>query len=319
MDHLIRSELWSNELKSILEDTLEGQQWVDWMSEFPDGTQFTIPSIGGAGTFDVVENQDIVYEALDTGEFTFQITEYVGSAHYITRKALQDSFYGPRVLAEFVPKEARALMERLETDILRAPSPTNSQGAGGHTASDPNRINGIDHRWVASGTNEVMAVSDFAKAKYALKKANVPLTSLVAIVDPSVAYTIETALATATSISYNPQWEGIIETGFTSGMRFVRNVMGFDVYESNYLDDANESITATIGGSKTTAAGKQNLFFSAEPSVLPILGAMRQMPIVDGEFNKDKQREEYVTTARWGIKLYRPENMVCVLSDTDQV
>jgi hypothetical protein len=70
----------------------------------------------------------------------------------------------------------------------------------------------------------------------------------------------------------------------------------------------------------TTAAGKANIFMSAASGdLLPFMGAMRQMPKVDGEYNKDRQREEYVTTARYGLKVYRPENLVCVLTDTDQV
>jgi len=53
--------------------------------------------------------------------------------------------------------------------------------------------------------------------------------------------------------------------------------------------------------------------------VVPFIGAMRQAPTVESDYNKDLQREEYVTTARYGMKLYRPENLVTVLSDTDQV
>ena len=97
-------------------------------------------------------------------------------------------------------------------------------------------------------------------------------------------------------------------------MKFVKNVYGFDVYTSNYLADANETVDSV-----TTAAGKANMFFSASADVLPFVGAWRQMPQVDSEYNKDFQREEYVTTARYGVKLYRPENLVCILSDTDQV
>jgi len=99
-------------------------------------------------------------------------------------------------------------------------------------------------------------------------------------------------------------------------MKFVKNIYGFDVYTSNYLADANEQIDSA---GPTTAAGKANLFFSAASDVLPFIGAWRQMPQVDSEYNKDFQREEYVTTARYGVKLYRPENLVVVLSDTDQV
>jgi hypothetical protein len=147
-----------------------------------------------------------------------------------------------------------------------------------------------------------------------LKKANVPGSSLVAIVDPSVEYAINT-ITNIVNMSNNPKWEGIIEQGIGSDMTFVKNIFGFDVYVSNYLPTANE----TIGG-LTTAAGKANIFFSAaSPEILPFMGAMRQMPKVDGDYNMHKQREEYVTTARYGLKVYRPENLVCVLSDDDQV
>jgi hypothetical protein len=122
------------------------------------------------------------------------------------------------------------------------------------------------------------------------------------------------------NFSNNPTWEGIIATGLTTGMRFIKNVYGFDVYETNYLADANETITATGGSAKTTAAGKANIFFSAAGGdVNPFKGAWRQMPKVDSRFNQDFQREEYVTTARWGVKLYREDNLVVVLTDTDQI
>jgi hypothetical protein len=79
-----------------------------------------------------------------------------------------------------------------------------------------------------------MSVVDFQKARYALRKANVPLVNLVAIVDPSVEY----ALATQTNLvnfSNNPRWEGIVRDGLSTGMKFLMNVFGFDVYVSNYL------------------------------------------------------------------------------------
>ena len=71
--------------------------------------------------------------------------------------------------------------------------------------------------------------------------------------------------------------------------------------------------------SVTAAAGVNNLFFSAAPDVLPFVGSIRQSPKVDSEYNKDLQRDEYVTTMRYGMKLFRPENLVVILTDTDQV
>lgn len=304
-DHLIRSEIWSNELKEVLEDELQGTGYVRWLTEFPDGTTFTIPSIGQGTVRDYNENEPVVYDALDTGEFQFSITEYLSSATYITNKAKQDLFYMNELVSSFVPKQARAIQEHVETSIMNL--------AMSQTADDLNNINGAPHRFVGSGTNEVIALADFAKALYSLKKANVPQTNLVAIVDPSVEYTLNT-LTNLTNVSNNPMWEGIITSGIANGMRFVKNIYGFDVYTSNYLPDANETIDGV-----TTAAGKANLFFSAAPDVLPFIGAWRQMPTVDSEYNKDKQRDEYVTTARYGVKLYRPENLICVLTDTDQV
>lgn len=97
--HLIRSEIWSNQLKDVLEDELMGQGYVRWMTEFPDGTTFTIPSIGQAQTDDYSEDTAVKYRPLDTGEFQFSITEYISSATYITNKAKQDAFYMNELVA----------------------------------------------------------------------------------------------------------------------------------------------------------------------------------------------------------------------------
>ena len=308
---LTRSEIWSTQLKEVLQDELDAQGWVNWLSEFPDGDQFTIPSIGESTVRDYTEDTDVVFDALDTGEFTFSITEYLSSGHYITEKARQDLFYSSQLEAKFLPSQARALAEKIETDVLALCA---GGASGGQTAASANQINGADHRFIGTGTNETMAVADFAKALYALKKANVPQSNLVAIVDPSVEYEINT-LTNIVNVSNNPRWEGIIESGIGNGMTFVKNIFGFDVFVSNYLTTANENI-----GTPTTAAGKANCFFSAaSPDILPFMGAMRQMPKVDGGYNYKKQREEYVTTARYGLKVYRPENLVCVLTDNDQV
>ena len=308
---LIRSEVWSSQLKEVLQDELNAQGWVNWLSEFPDGDQFTIPSIGESTVRDYTEDTDVVFDALDTGEFTFTITEYLSSGHYITEKARQDLFYAAQLEAKFLPSEARALQEKIETDVLALAA---GGASGGQTAASENLINGAAHRFVGSGTNEVMAVSDFARALFALKKANVPGSNLIAIVDPSVEFEINT-LTNIVNISNNVRWEGIVESGIGAGMQFVKNIYGFDVYVSNYLPTANE----TIGG-VTTASGKANVFFSAaSPDMLPFMGAFRQMPKVDGGYNYKKQREEYVTTARYGLKVFRLENLVCVLTDDDQV
>src|SRR5690606_5921645 len=131
-------------------------------------------------------------------------------------------------------------------------------------------------------------------------------------VDPSVEYQLST-LTNLVNVSNNPKWEGIVESGMSSGIRWVTNIYGFDVYTSNFLP---KGFTETIVGDSVTN-GVASIFFSATPDALPFMGAVRQAPKVDSEFNKDLQREEYVTTTRYGFKLYRPENLVTVLSAPD--
>lgn len=306
-DHLIRSNLWSNQIKEVLLDELFATKYVDMITDFPDGDTLNIPSIGQAEVADYAEGQAVRYTGMDTGNFTFTINKYKSSATFITEKMKQDSFYMSRLVSSFVPKQSRAISKAMEIDVL-------DLGPSAQTSANVNAINGADHRWIGSGTNEVIALQDFAKARYALQKANVPMTNLVAIVDPSVEYTLST-LQNLVNVSNNPRWEGIVSSGISTGMKFISNVYGFDVYVSQNL---KTGVNETIGG-RTSAAGVANLFFSAAPDVLPFVGSVRQAPKVDSEYNKDMQREEYVTTCRYGFKLYRPENMVVVITDTDQV
>lgn len=307
-EHLIRSQLWSAQIKEFLEDELLGMKYVDMITDFPDGDTLNIPSIGQAEVLDYLEGQAIKYTAMDTGNFTFTIDKYKSSATYITEKMKQDSFYMSQLVSRFVPSQHRAIMKAMEVDVLNI-------GPAAQTAANVNAINGANHRWVGSGTNETLIPEDFARARYALQKANVPLTNLTAIIDPSAEFNLST-LINITNVSNNPRWEGVVSTGMSTGMVFLYNIYGFDTYVSQNLsvNTASEAI-----GGVTAAAGVANLFFSAAPGLLPFVGSLRQPPKVDSEYNKDLQREEYVTTARWGFKLFRPENLVVVLTDTDQV
>ena len=313
--HLIRGNLWSARLKEVLEDELMGTKYVDMITDFPDGDTINIPSIGQAEVNDYTEDASVVYNAMSTADFQFSITDYKSSATYITEKMKQDSFYMDRLVASFVPKQARAISKSMEVDILKQPTPAVGSG---QTANDSNTINGAAHRWVGGGGSEAIELDDFAKARYALDMANVPMTNLVAIVHPSVEYTLST-LTNLTNVSNNPRWEGIVRDGMSAaGMKFSMNVYGFDVYTSQNLH-VNTTSEQIGGTGPTAAAGVNNLFFSAAPDVLPIVGNIRQAPKVDSEFNKDRQREEYVTTCRYGFKFFRPENMCIVVTDTDVV
>ena len=263
---LIRDEIWSSELKEILRDEMMAQKYVRMLEGFPDGDLFTIPSIGQAQVDDYEEDTDVQYRPLDTGEFQFSIDKYLSSATYITKKAKQDAFYMSQLVSRFVPEMERAIMTHFETTTLATPEV-------GVSANSNEVIDSVEHRWAAGGTGAVINVEDFARARYALKKSNVPDRNLVAI-----------------------------------------------VYCSNYLKDVTDGALPTAADAGVdfgTVNGKANLFFSADQTASPFVGAWRQQPDVDYEYNKNKQRDEYVTTARYGVKLYRPENMVRVVSKTN--
>lgn len=311
-EHLIRSNLWSRQLKELLLDALYAMKWVRVIQDFPDGTQINIPSLGEAETADFSEGQAIKYNKMDTGNFVFSFDQYKYSANAMSEKFKRDSYYSQDVIAAFVPRQHRALMEAVEARVL-------SRGPLGQTASDPNTFNTANHRMIGSGTNETMALKDFALAHYALYKANVPMVNLVAVVDPSVAYTLETQANVVSLLSPQPMWEDVLQNDLVTGTKFRYNLYGFDVYVSNYLPNGiAETITTPVSRTVTTAVANQ-FFSAAGGDIQPIIGGFRQMPTVYSEFNKDLQQEEYLTIAEYGFKLYRPENMVVILTDTDQV
>ena len=312
-DYLTRADVWSAELKDLLRDEMQAQKYVRMLEGFPDGDTFHIPQIGETTVRDYSEDGAVTYDPLATADFTFSIDEYLSSATYITRKAEQDLFYANELVSRFVPEMERKIMEHFESTTFAAPEV-------GVSANSAEAWNGVAHR-IAGGAAGRIELEDFAFARYALKKANVPDQAMVAIVDPSVEFQLNT-LSNLVNVSNNPRFEGIVSDGIATGMRFVANVYGFDVYTSNYLksDVADAALLERDGSTAkdfSSTNGVANLFFSAEGNANPFVGAWRQMPTVDYEFNKDYQRHEYVTTARYGVKKFRPEGIVTVVTTPD--
>lgn len=203
--HLTRTNVWQSQLKEIFEDELFAQQWVKMLTDFPDGDTINIPSIGQAEVKDYVENEPIEFTGLDTGNFTFTIDQYKSSATYLTDKHSQDSFYTSQLMSAFVPAQARAIGKSMEVNALKQGVPTTTGGAGGMTTADLNNINGQPHRFVGSGTDEIIAFADFRKAALSLDVANVPAEGRVAIIDPTCQFALS-ALTSVTNATNNPQW-----------------------------------------------------------------------------------------------------------------
>ncbi len=309
--NLVRTNLWSSELKELLRDEMMAQNYVRMLEGFPDGDTFNIPQIGAIVTNDYTDDTQVTYDPLATDNFTFSIDKYLTSATYMTKAAAQDSFYSAQLEARFVPEQARAIMEHFEETTFAAPEV-------GVAANSAEAVDGIAHR-ISGGNSGRIELADFAYARYAMKKASTPDRGLVAIVDPSVEFQLNT-LTNIVGVSNNPMFEGIVRDGIATGMRFVANVYGFDVYTSNFLkNDVSDNLLAERDGTTTndfsTTNGVANLFFGTEGDANPFVGAWRQMPEVDYEYNKDYQRHEYVTSARYGVKKYRDESIVTIVTD----
>src|SRR6266478_8747583 len=212
--HLVRTSLWSRQIKELLLDELNAMKFVKVLQDFPDGYTLNIPSIGEAETADFNENQAVKYNQMDTGNFQFSFDQYKYSANAISEKFKRDSFYSSDVVAAFLPRQHRALMEAVETRIFAVAN-------SGQTASNPNTINTADHRWVGHGTSQAIVIQDFAKAQYALTKANVPLTNLCAVVDPSVAYTLATQANMFNLLSPKKMWVIVAKDGIIKGLSSV--------------------------------------------------------------------------------------------------
>lgn len=323
MAQLIRSEVWSTGLKEVaIDDMRYMSKFIKNIGgEFTNGDTFTIPSIGQLDIFNYTEDTPIQMQAMDTGEFNFSITEYKGAGTYITMKARQDLAYAAALEAKFVPEQSRALMTDYESFMMKQGQPGT---ANGQTVANLNTYNGAAHRWVGMGTRNsqrCLTPEDFSRARYALKKANMPMTNMIAIVDPVQASVIETH---PNFINFNESStiEGLITTGLSSGFRWVKRIMGFDVYESNYLAKSGTNQTGASETIDSVASGTDavtNLFFSGNSAFPTWIGAWRQMPKVDTKFEPSLQREEYYVTARYGGKLYYPENLVTVLTGSGSI
>lgn len=312
-DNLTLKEVFSASLKKVLEDSLQGTRWASRITGFPNGEKFVMPSIGDTVAMNYRENEAVKYLPRDTGRWEFEITEYLQSGTSISKKAMQDAFYTQQLMASFVPDQHRAIMKHFETNLLA----TSERGLAANAAV---KINDYNHRIVGGGGNAHLELADFAYAKLALDNANVPMSNLVAIVPPEVEYEINT-LTNIVNVSDNPKWEGIIETSMNpTGMKFVKNIYGFDVYTSHYLPRITDTGLQDKEGNTVSTANqnaKASFFFSAAyDDILPWKYAWRQEPQLDTKYEMDFQEYRWVTTARYGTGLYRPENLVTIATST---
>ena len=300
-------------LENLHEGLLPGAFYRD-VTDFPSGTTLNIKVVGDATLQDVEEDKALTYTPLDTSTITMTITEYLGDGFYITDKLRQDGAQIESLLQMRSMSSTRAIQEDFESKFLR------QAGISSQTASNANSINGFAHRWIADASADntlKIGLQDFIEMKLSFDKASVPQAGRIALVDPVVEATLN-RLAATFSVDRNPQFQSILEEGFARDHKFLFNLLGWDVYTSNRLPRlaAAETITGPSGIAETAAIGDvANVFMCVlDDSVKPIMGAWRQQPRTETERNKDLQRDEFVTTARYGFGRQRNESLGVVIT-----
>ena len=301
----IEAQQYSQFILQNLHDGLLPDNWTRDVSDFGSGTTLNIKTVGTATIQDVQEDTPLSYQAIDTGNVTMSITDYIGDAWYISDILRQDGAQVEQLHSMRAMESTRALQERVETRFLEI---CNSS----QTASDLNNINGFKHRFVASGTGQIVTLNDFRDMKLSFDKANVPQAGRIAIVDPVVEATLNGLFTTTASTDFNIRFEGMVNEGFAQEHKFVAHIFGWDIWTSNRL----ARVASETVDSVTVTGGVANVFMSVlDDQTKPIMRAWRQQPRVETERNMKNKRDEFDVTARFGFGAQRFDTLGILLTD----
>ncbi len=302
----IESEQYSAFILRNLQDGLLPSDFTRNVSDFGSGETLNIKTIGTATLQEADEDTPLNYDPIDTGNVTMQISDYVGSAWYITDKLREDGSQVEAIQAEHQAESTRAIQEYHESRFFEVCNSAQDQGT-------PNKVNEFAHRIPGSGANHKIALKDFIDMKLAFDKANVPYGNRVCVVDPVVASTLDRMVDIQSDVTAFA--EKIMLNGFDRDHQFLMNLYGWNIITSNRLakgdfTDGNTAVTGAVA----------NVFMSvADDNTKPIMSAWRRMPRVEGERNKDRRRDEFVSTARFGFGAQRLDSLGVVYTSATAV
>jgi hypothetical protein len=298
----VEAEQYSDFILMNLHDGLLPGVLYRNVSDFGMGDTLHIKTIGSVTLQETEEDAPLTYSPIETGEITLTITEYKGDAWYVTDDLREDGTNIERLMAERGAEGTRAYQEVVETDFLKT-------GALEYaSATSTFAVNGFAHLIVSAESNNVFALSHLISMKLAFDKANVPAAGRLFLCDPTVEATLN-GLVTITR-DVTPFGQMILEGGFARDHSFVMNLFGWDIITSNRLhqDSFNDGTTSLTGVA--------NMFMCVvDDQCKPIMYVERRTPRVEGERNKDRRRDEFVMTGRYGFGIQRMDTMGCLVTD----
>lgn len=306
----IEAQQYDNHILTNLHDGLLPSVMYRNVSNFSSGTTLNIKTIGTVTLQEITENEDITYNPIDSGNVQLQITDYVGAGWYVTDVLRQDGSQVEALHAGQSTENLRAIQETFETRYLATLN-------AGQTASDDNAVNGFSHRFRASGTNQTLTEADLIDAGLAFDKANVPMASRMAIVDPvSAAAFSKRATLTSNLDAASALTQQLVKDGFHKEHKFVTSMYGWDIWTSNRLPTVTaETLTLFDGTSSASTSGTANIFMSVlDDNTVPGMVAWRQPPKTESGRNRSKKRDEFDQTARWGDGIQRDDTLLVIVA-----
>lgn len=301
----IEAEQYSSFILNNLHDGLLPQTFYRNVSDFGSGTTLHIKTVGSVTIQEAAEDTPLVYNPIESGEVSLQITNYVGDAWYVTDDLREDGSQIEQLMSARSVESTRALQETFESRFL-------SVCNAAQTNANANTINGFAHRIASAETNNVFALKHLIAMRLAFDKANVPDSGRVFICDPVVEATLNGLVTITHDVS--PFGEMLLKEGMARGQRFVMQLFGWDIITSNRLPTGTFS-----DGTTSVTGGVANIFMCVlDDNTKPIMAAWRRMPKVEGERNKDRARDEFVTRCRWGMGPQRVDTLgVLITSATN--
>ncbi len=313
----IESQQYSQFILDNLHDYLLPEGMYRDVTDFGSGTTLNIKTVGTVTLQDAAEDTPLNFTNIDTGNITLSITDYIGDAWKVTDDLREDGSQVDTLMAMRAMESTRALGENHEGRFLAVAN-------GGQTAADVNLVNGRPHRWVAGGAGAAtrnVVLADFVSMKLAFDKANAPASGRIAIVDPIVEATLNTLISQTSVVNNTPQFQGVLNEGFARDHRFVRNIMGWDIYTSNFLPSltATEAINGAaydLANDTAEVGDKANIFMCvADDSCKPVMHAWRRAPQTEGWRDQEERADKYQVTSRFGFGVQRADTLGVLLTD----
>lgn len=297
----IEAQQYSQFILHNLHDGLLGEAFYRNVTDFGHGTTLNIKTVGSVTIQDAAEDVPLIYNPIESGSVQLTITEYKGDAWYVTDDLREDGSQIDALMAARAQESTRAIQEEFETKFLSVAQAGQNQATG-------NVINGFKHRISSTEAGNIFSLDLLVDMRLAFNKANVPDTGRVFICDPVVEATLNKLVTITHDVT--PFGEQILREGLASGMQFVMKLYGFDIITSNRLPTG----TFTDGTTSVTGAVANIAMCVLDDQTKPVMVAWRRQPKTEGERNKDRRRDEFVTTCRYGMGVQRLDTLGVIIT-----